>query len=127
MKQEHIALIVLPTQEILAMPNLSEPSEPMHSGYTDEERRIMNSYHAEWKKYREDVQCAIPCNQEMALRLLDEQHPNRPTLKPIPLHFNVTGVTFIELCGEEAVRNYKGPKVILKEIADLDEEAWYGR
>lgn len=101
MKQQHIALIIFPeNQEIVALPWLLEPTEPMHSGYINEETAIMNHYHRQWKRYDEELKTAIKCDQAIAAKILKEQYPDRKVFPYIKAHYNVTNVTLAELLGK---------------------------
>ncbi|MBP6904571.1 MAG: hypothetical protein KBB91_00755 [Candidatus Pacebacteria bacterium] len=101
MKQSHIALIVSPSdQEIVAVPWLREPTEPTHSGFTNEETEIMNHYHRQWRKYDEELKLAIKCDQSVAIKILKEQYPDRKVFPHIRVHYNITDVTLGELLGK---------------------------
>ena len=94
-----VALVVLPTQEIVAVEGLQKPSEPMHSGYTDEECEILSSYNREWGKYHKKLKAAaaIKCDQTIAKRILDEQYPDRKISPYVNMHYDVKGISMDEL------------------------------
>ena len=70
----------------------------MHSGFIEEEREIMNYYHRQLREYGEKMQAGIPCDQNIAKKILDQQHPNRPVNIYISTHYDVIGVTMEQLC-----------------------------
>ncbi len=112
MKQSHIALIVFPEkQEIVAAPWLVEPSKPMHSGYTDEETKIMNHYYGQCRKYEEELKFAIKCDQVVATKILREQYPNRKVFPNVRVHYNVTNITLGELLGRTKRIFAEGEKI----------------
>lgn len=100
MKKAHIALITMPNDhEIVAVPWLIKPSEPTHSGFIDEETRIMNHYYARLRDYEAEVKLGIKCDLEAALKILNEQYPERKVLPYINAHYNVVNVNLGELLG----------------------------
>lgn len=109
MKESHIALIVSPNDSrVVGIPWLVEPSNPRHSGFTDEEQRIMEHYHNQWREYHEVKKIAVPCDMPNALRILGEQHPDRKVLPHISSHYNVVGITLSELLGKPKRNPEKG-------------------
>ena len=101
MKQSHIALIVSAGDEkIVAVPWLKEPVHPLHSGFTNEETRIMSHYYDQWKKYHELEKTGILCDLASSLKILKEQYPDRKVLPHIKSHYNITNVTLHELLGQ---------------------------
>ena len=97
-----VGLIVYPDRRIFTVGEMSEPSEPMHSGYTHEEEEIMQSYRRKIAAYREAVENAQECQQDVAEEILNTQHPgweNKIIDKNNPAHFDVKNILVRELIG----------------------------
>jgi hypothetical protein len=92
-----VALLVHPNGEIFAVTGLVKPQEPMHSGFIDEEREIMNNYHKKLKDYKKAVESATWCNQEIAKQVLLEQFPSRDMSSDKIEHYDVKNILLTEL------------------------------
>jgi hypothetical protein len=104
LKNQHmrtVALLVHPNGEIFAVDNLVKPSEPMHSGYIDEEIELMNSYRRRVIAYREKTTAAVRCDQTIAQEILAKQFPDRTISQLIVKHYDVKNILLIELLGKK--------------------------